>query len=205
MASGNACDTQHAHKAQLCAGWPGCCAGCDPSSVWQIGEFPTGSAPRPSGASEIVARRRIWHQTASSDAVNPIAGFSPWKGMVAFRSSVRRTGARWICHSGTTSPASRGRQATVQNHDMATTAKLAASSDLSFRAQVRRGASMAVTVSDCRYHRPSTSSDAIDQLQRHLLVEINDSNLTSIRKRHVIFYPIRRRGTEFRPAGQPKE
>ena len=44
---------------------------------------------------------------------------------------------------------------------------------------------MAVSVSDGRYHRPSTRSDAIDQLQRHSLVEINNSNLTGIGKRHV--------------------
>ena len=104
MASGNACDTQHRHTAQLCAGWPGGGAGSVPSSVWQISEPPTGSVPTSSGASEIVARRRIWHQTASSDAAKPIAGFSLWRE-TAFRLRVRRTGVHSICQGGMTSVA----------------------------------------------------------------------------------------------------
>jgi hypothetical protein len=43
------------------------------------------------GASEIVARRNTCQHTASSDAANPIAGFSPWRGTAELRSSDRRT------------------------------------------------------------------------------------------------------------------
>ena len=63
-----------------------------------------------SGASEIVARRRTWHQTASSDAANPTAGFSLWIE-TAFRLRARRTGVHSICQSGMTSVAACRRQA----------------------------------------------------------------------------------------------
>ena len=113
MASGDACDRQITHRAQSCAGWPGfCCAGCVPSSAWQIGTSPAGPAPMSSGASEIVARRRIWHQTASSDAANPTVGFS-LRRETAFRFSTRRTDVHSICQIGTTSLAPRRRQATA--------------------------------------------------------------------------------------------
>ena len=102
MATGHACDMQITQSAQSCTGRSGfCCAGCVPSSARQIGTLPAG-APMASGDSEIVARRRIWHQIASSDAAKPIVGFSLWKE-TAFRSSTRRTGAHSICHIGTTS------------------------------------------------------------------------------------------------------
>ena len=63
-----------------------------------------------SGDSEIVARRRIWHQAASSDAANPIAGFSLWIE-TALRLRARRTGVHSICQSGMTSVAACRRQA----------------------------------------------------------------------------------------------
>lgn len=107
MAAGAACARQIAHRAQLCAGWAGaCCAGCPASSTWQIGTLPSGSAATANGASEIVASRRIWHQTASNDAANPIVGCSPEKAAVGFRSGARRTGGHSICHGPTPSLAS---------------------------------------------------------------------------------------------------
>jgi hypothetical protein len=75
-------------------------------------DAPGPAAPMAGGASEIVARRRIWHQTASSDAAKPIVGFSLWKE-TAFRSSTRRTGAHSICHRRTTNLAPCRRQATA--------------------------------------------------------------------------------------------
>jgi hypothetical protein len=91
-------------------GWSGfCCAGCA-SSSWQIGTSVTGPVPISSGVSEIVARRRIWHQTARSDAAKPTVGFSLWRE-IAFRFSARRTGGHSICQGGTTSAAAFRRQA----------------------------------------------------------------------------------------------
>ena len=107
----DACDRQITHRAQSCAGWSGfCCAGCAPSPAWQIGTSPAGPALMSSGASEIVARRRIWHQTASSDAANPTVGFSLWRE-TALRLTARRTGLHSNCQSGMTSVAACRRQA----------------------------------------------------------------------------------------------
>ena len=114
IAIGAVCDRQTMHNAQSCEGWPGFgCAGCVPSSalVWQIGTLPRGSGPMASGASEIVASRRTWHQTASNDAANPMVGFNPCRGTDAFRASTRRTGAHSACQSVTTRVAPCRRQA----------------------------------------------------------------------------------------------
>jgi hypothetical protein len=99
MADGSACARQIAHRAQRCEGWTGvCCAGCVPSARWQIGTLSSGSAPTAIGASEIVASSRIWQQTASNDAANPIVGRSPPRDTVVCRSGIRHTGHRSIRH-----------------------------------------------------------------------------------------------------------
>jgi hypothetical protein len=114
MAIDAACARQTAHRAQLCTGWIGaCCAGCPPSSAWQIGALPSGSAPTAIGASEIVASSRIWQQTAINDAANPSMGCSPAKVAAGVRSGAWRTGTRSIGQGGITSVAQGGWQAAV--------------------------------------------------------------------------------------------
>jgi len=111
IATGAACARQIAHRAQLCAGWAGACgAGCPASSAWQIGALPSGSAATASGASEIVARRSTWHQTASSDAANPSVGCT-LENAVVLRCGSRRTAAHSICRGRFSSVAQGGWQA----------------------------------------------------------------------------------------------
>jgi hypothetical protein len=112
MASGGACARQMTQRAQSCGGCPGVWGvGCDPSSVWQIGTLPMGSALIANCGSEIVARRRTWHQTASKEPANPIAGFSLGRGAAALRSSTRHTRAQSIRQGRTISLGAPLRQA----------------------------------------------------------------------------------------------
>ena len=104
MASGDACDRQITHRAQSCAGWSGfCCAGCVPSSAWQIGTSPTGqrrcpAAPARSWRGEGSGTRR---QAATRQTRPPVSALEEESGYSA--QSIAAQPAHPTCQSGTNS------------------------------------------------------------------------------------------------------